>query len=847
MTYGKPLADNTCYHTITSMFELQASKYPNEVALIYETCILTYQALDERANQLAGLMKSIAQIEPDNLIAVCLDRNENLIISLLAVLKTGGAYVPIDPNFPIHRIEYILKDTCPKLIICNQSNLCKISSVNQNTSVLLIDEPQTQNKINTFPIKKPEANISNKNLAYVIYTSGTTGTPKGVMIEHASFIELIHSIQSLHFNNKEQINTYSITNYVFDIFGLEYGLPLFSGGTITLGNIEFSQLNCSNYSFLQMTPSFICSKLDEIIPSPSCKLFIGGEPLSPQLLRKSLKKFSSVTNLYGPTETTIWSTAKIYTQEKAKITLGKAFANEELYILDQNLHPAQQGDVGELYIGGIGLARGYLNLDDLTQEKFINSPFNNSQKLYKTGDMVRVLVNNDIEYIGRNDFQVKIRGYRIELGEIETVLSEFPGIQQSIVVSKTYQLNNLLIGYFVSKEPLEESRILNYLESKLPNYMIPQKLIGLTKFPLTFNGKIDRNALPEPIISLFSDSYIPPSNELENTIVKIWQTVLGLNEAAIGLDDDFFKLGGNSISAIKIISEINKKFKLQLKIVDIFINKTLGLFVKKITNNDLKYQSIIKFNDTEDFHTKPYIFMIHPASSGCEVYSSLATKIKNIFNCYGIDSYNLYNKPKIEKLNELAQYYLNQINLHIFQQNIKEWHIFGWSFGGQIAMEMAYILEQNGFSNINIYLLDTVLNDLTLFKIRTELDIHPLKEHHKKNALLKGYDEEYVKLIIENMEIEHKLICQNITNSLTKSKVYLFKASLVENTEMIQSNSLIEYISNLESNNIEFFLSETSKLHLYQVEHANHNNILTQEEYINEVLKKIIIENDFDK
>lgn len=823
--------------TIQSIFERASFKYPEQTAIIYESNSLSYRQLNEKANQLAHFMLSTTKIEPDNLIALCMDRNEFLIISLLAILKTGGAYVPIDPNFPDDRIEYILKDTSPKLILTNQSNFFKINSIRRNSCVIPVDELFIKNKVLTFPVSNPEVNISNKNLAYVIYTSGTTGYPKGVMIEHLSYIDVINSIKNLHFKNNEMINTYSITNYVFDIFGLEYGLPLLNGGTITLGNLEFSKLDCSKYSFIQMTPSFLNLKLDEILPSSACHLFVGGEPLNAQLLRNALKKFPSVTNLYGPTETTIWSTAKVYNQEETRITIGSAFENEQLYILKHNLCPVLQGEIGELHIGGVGLARGYLNRDDLTREKFIIPPFSKKMNLYKTGDMVRLLANGEIQYVGRTDFQVKVRGYRIELGEIESVLAEFPGIQQCIVIAKPYQSDTILIGYYVSKEKFDDQIILDYLQSKLPKYMVPQKLFRLTELPLTFNGKLDRKSLPEFSISLFADSYIAPSREPEKMIAKIWEKILGFNELNIGLNDDFFKLGGHSISAIKLIAEVNKNFATKLNIIDIYTNTTLCSFTKRVERNNSKYRSIIKYNHLQDIPDKPYIFMIHPGAGGCEVYSSLATKMNNLFNCYGVDSYNLYHSTKIDNLNELAQYYLNQISHHAPKANTKAWNFLGWSLGGQIALEMAAILEQHGYSNINIYLLDTVLNDSNLSKIRTELDIIPLKANHKKTALSKGYVEGYVRLLIENMDVEHKLICQNITGELTTSKVYLFKASIVESTE---NNPIQEHMATLKHNNIELYLKDKSNFHLIQVKHADHNNILKQEAFIYKTINKLV-------
>lgn len=824
------------FQTIATLFEQQVDKFPDEVAIICRNLSLTYRQLNDRANQLANYILSIADIRADDLIVMLLDRNEYMIISLLAILKVGGAYVPISPNFPNKRIEYILNDACPKLIITNQDYFIMLKNIEHDVPILPVDGQQLKNKSVNFSTNNTGINISNSNLAYVIYTSGTTGQPKGVMIEHFSVVELVNNIKSLHFKDTEKINTYSMTNYVFDIFGLEYGLPLLNGGSVTLGDTAFNELNCVNYSFLQMTPSLLSLKLDNILPTKSCKLFVGGEPLSIHLLKKSLKKFPSTTNFYGPTETTIWSSAKTYIKEASRITIGNALRNEQLLVLQQNLNPTPKGEIGELFIGGVGLARGYLNKDGLTQDKFIKSPFNTHQNLYKTGDLARILVDGEIEYIGRNDFQIKIRGHRIELGEIETILSEIPGVQQSIVIVTTHNANQFLIAYYASREKLDEKLVINYLRSKLPNYMIPQQLIHLTQFPLTMNGKIDRESLPEPTIALYA-KYIPPKSDTEVIIADIWEEILRLNKGTVGLEENFFALGGHSIFAIQLISVVNKKFNLKLNIVDIYTNQTLRYFANKVESNDLKYQSIIKFNHSQDISTIPHLFMIHPGAGGCEVYTSLASKMVDIFNCYGVDSYNLYHSTKINTLHELAQYYLNQINLNVFRNNDKEWHLLGWSLGGQIALEMAVILERQGYSNITIYLLDTVLNDSTLLKMRTELDVASLKEYHKNAATIKGYNEEYISLLIENMDVEHRLICQNITKKLGKSKILLFKASLIESTE---HTPLPQYISTLQHNNIEYFLKKRQNFYCYSVDQANHNNILLQEDYLYKTIKELV-------
>lgn len=826
-------------NTIAAVFEHQVFKYPDKIAVISEKVILTYRQLNQRANQLAYLIQSQENFKTNNLIVVCLDRNEAIIISILAILKAGAAYVPIDPRFPEQRIKFILSDVNPAILLCNSSDLITLNAIKPSgTITLALDDVAIQNKMYAYPtINNFNKSTTNRDLAYVIYTSGTTGQPKGVMVEQLSYLDLIKNIWDLNFNQQEQIRTYSITNYIFDIFGLEYGLPLLSGGTITLGGTDQYPLNCSDYDFVQMTPSLLSLKLNAITFAGTCKLFVGGEPLNPNLLQQALEKFHSVSNLYGPTETTIWSATKIYTQMQSPITIGQALKNEQLLVLDESLSQISVGEIGELYIGGLGLARGYLNRADLTKEKFIQHPFNANQKLYRTGDMVRLLANGEIEYIGRNDFQIKINGYRIELGEIETIISQITGVKQTVVVAKEEKNINHLVGYYTANVPIDDATFYDHLRNSLPSYMIPSRLVYLEKFPLTFNGKLDRSALPDPKNQLTYNTKKVPTTTIEKIVSDLWAQILELESNTINLEDDFFKLGGNSISGTRLITAINKEFSTKLNIIDIYTSKTVRAFIQKVTKKSLSYQPIVSFNESgHDIH-KSNIYMIHPGAGGCEVYHSLALKLEALFNCYGLDSYNLYNQVKIDNLNKLAHYYLKQINLCSLKSKRSDWHLLGWSLGGQIALEMAVILEKQGIDNITVYLLDTVLNDQNLLKLRSALDIIPLKAKHEENALLHGYDKEYVQLVISNMDVEHQLICQNITDKLNVTKIHLFKATLMEQKNI---NAITQYISCLKMNNIEYFFNNKDYFNLYTISDADHNNILLQEEYLYEKIKAII-------
>ena len=578
--------------TISQLFEEQVLNSPNSTAVKYKDTELTYNQLNEKANQLAHYLRIIYQITPDSLVAICLDRNENMLISILAILKSGGAYVPIDPTFPSTRISYQLKDTSARIVLTSEAFQEKLESIisselNVNDiTVCALDSFYIQQQL----IIQPKTNLHNvcmvSNLAYVIYTSGTTGNPKGVMIEHISYINLIISIKNLYFTGIDKIRTYSVTNYVFDIFGLEYGLPLLTGGTITIGIKDFMTLDCSEFHFIQMTPSLCKLKLNYLLNTSYIKLFLGGEKLSKSLLSSILRKNIETINFYGPTETTIWSSSKLYKAHDSSwnfVTLGKPLENQKIYILTDTLTPLPVGAVGEIYIGGIGVARGYLNNVKLTQEKFIQNPFSSLEKceyernkLYKTGDLGRWLQNGEIEYIGRNDSQVKINGYRIELGEIESAILNYKGIEHAVILKRKSKKissdleDEYLVGYYITTEEKSEEDILNYLRGKLPSYALPIALIRVDNFPLTVNGKLDEKALLDlPLQSSYTTKVLDSqNNEYEKIIVDIWAKVLGID--TVNKHDNFFDLGGNSLLLTAVYAQLPQKIKEKITIMHFF-------------------------------------------------------------------------------------------------------------------------------------------------------------------------------------------------------------------------------------------------------------------------------------
>ncbi|MBP9743123.1 MAG: amino acid adenylation domain-containing protein, partial [Burkholderiales bacterium] len=1251
--------------TIHQLFEEQVEKTPDNIAVIYENYKLTYSELNQRANQLAHYIKHHYHICPDDLIGLFLNRSENILIGILAVLKSGGAYVPIDPNYPDGRIHYILEDTQVKVILGDSFHKNRLEQLNKydqdSLPVLFIDDFYDIHKPPIVAIPNPQTAVVSNNLAYVIYTSGTTGNPKGVEIEHSSFVNTIVGIKETYFSNNHA-NTYSVTNYTFDIFGLEYALPLICGSRLCVGNLDFMRLDCSKYDFIQMTPSICNIKLGCLINTSNVMVLIGGERLEINLVNKLVRKNINYINLYGPTETTIWSLSKLNKSskkqnKKQKISIGKPLPNQQFYILNStNLNIVPMGAIGELYIGGASVARGYRNNFKLTTEKFVPTPFllNNSKpKLYKTGDLVKLFNNGNVAYIGRNDLQIKIHGQRIELREIENALSLYTGIKQcvvtlkyknnlaanylvgyyikefqtnskdssqlitnwkniydaaysrlditdyknnfigwnssytgqpiphtemsewrediiirianlhpkrileigsgsglllfklinnncehyyacdlseqaikytkniiaslgysskftafvssadnipfadlsklydtvilnsviqyfpslqyleelilkvidnidtigrifigdirdfrllecfaysvlsfknsvvdvpdieyfklkekellispeyffylknnnsyissvellpklgnainemncyrydvilhinkkvnnspsavnclekadvklsfgvkeitafsetkelirqidsnrfkkvidilnlltsnsdedlyikypnfrvareyikykhlynneckltstqvdtllnieqltkmfhqagykmqlyldiesplylNIVASKRIQLEKIMINYpqyFINQRnfanaPMQNIKSLDnqyneglrkYLETKLPDYMIPHYLIQVNNIPLNSNGKIDYNLLPNPDF-IVSDTYVAPTTDLEKELCGIFSQILNIAIDQIGIKDNFFKIGGNSILAIKLIAKINNQLKFKIKVIDVFIRNTVQSLATYLSHINEKFNLIANLNHVYD---KLNIFMIHPAFAGAEVYTKLAGKLSDIYSCYGLDNYNLYHYKKIKDIKYIADFYLdaiNRIRKDTNQEN-EPYVLLGWSLGGQIALNMAYILEQSGYTNIYLILIDSVypdnyfaenLSQVTLDESRLELF-----------ARQAGFDPEYAAMVKNNFKYDLKLSFQEILIKLNYTKILLFKAMQKEAILFLQNyDPLKEYTLSLRYNNIDKVVN-VENISLVKFKDSNHFNLLEQRELI---------------
>jgi amino acid adenylation domain-containing protein len=555
-----------CIH---ELFEAQVERTPEAVAAVYGDGRLTYGELNDRAGRVAERLRRHG-VGPEVLVGLYMERSLDLVVGVLGILKAGGAYVPMDPQYPRERVSFMLADAQPLAVLTQQSLRSQLPA--HPAQVVCLD---AQNEGASAPGSQradgrcPQAD----NLAYVIYTSGSTGQPKGVAIEHRNAVNFIQWGREA-FSDAEMAGVLASTSICFDLSIFELFVTLSRGGKVILAEnaLQLSNLAARHeVTLINTVPSAIGELLkDSGVPPGVLVVNLAGEPLSPALVNRlyGLKTVKKVNDLYGPTETTTYSTFALR-QPDAKPTIGRPLANTRVYILDDRQEPVPPGVAGELYIGGIGVARGYLNRPELTKEKFICDPFSAEPeaRLYRTGDLCRYQANGDIEYLGRLDQQVKIRGFRIELGEIEAVLGEHEAIQESVVVARENKAEEKeLAAYLVIREGRVPTvaELREHLMKKLPDYMVPIAFVTLEKLPLTPNGKVDRKALPVPAENRLGSGaeFVAPRTPTEQALAKIWAGLLGVER--ISIHDNFFALGGHSLMAVRLVFRVRKEFNVEL-------------------------------------------------------------------------------------------------------------------------------------------------------------------------------------------------------------------------------------------------------------------------------------------
>ncbi|MEG4517840.1 MULTISPECIES: amino acid adenylation domain-containing protein [unclassified Microcoleus] len=593
---------------VNELFEAQAERTPDAIAVVFQNEYLTYRELNKKANNLASYLQKIG-VNPEVLVGIYVDRSLEMMVGLLGILKAGGAYVPLDPAYPPERLGFMLEDAKISVLLTQKKLL---ESLPKNSASLVFLDADWEG---ISSCGGPVVGLQNSsNLAYVIYTSGSTGKPKGVQISHASAVNFLNSMrQQLAIANRDV--WLAVTSLSFDIAALELFLPITTGSRVVVASREVASngeklletLTNSGATVMQATPaSWKMLLAAGWQGNHQLKILCGGEALPRQLANQLLLRGAAVWNLYGPTETTIWSTLYQVDRKDESVSIGRPIANTQIFILDSYLMPVPVGVFGELHIGGAGLSRGYLNRPELTAEKFTPNPFAEdpihasfilhpssfilSERLYKTGDLARYLPDGNIEFMGRSDHQVKVRGFRIELGEIEAVLSQYPAVREAIaLVREDNPGDKRLVAYIVANSELRaghgdtaptHSEFINhlrvFLKQKLPQYMVPSAFVLLEAMPLTPNGKIDRRSLraPDTNTAEFESNLAVPRTPDEQLIAEIWAEVLGLER--VGIHDNFFELGGHSLLATQAIARLREAFKIELPLRVLFESPTVA-------------------------------------------------------------------------------------------------------------------------------------------------------------------------------------------------------------------------------------------------------------------------------
>lgn len=616
-------------NTISELFEAQATQTPDAVAVIFEDHYITYQMLNEKANQLGHYLRQQG-VTSETPVAICMDRSPTLLATILGILKAGGAYVPLDASHPQERIAYILKDSQAKLLLMTADLKEKFSFIHHLSSVsseksyqsppqcitieMMSETIQAQSNTNlSLPVSKAQ-------LAYVIYTSGSTGSPKGVLVEHQSVVNYARWFDEYSACQPGQRLDFS-SKYIFDMAVTTSIVPLMLGLTVVICHEDVKQdmrsylnhLALQQVQLIKMTPSYFRVLLLEVkshvTPLPALQtLVLGGENLSTADCADWLSIYPNhvLINEYGPTEATVAvsqyqvTTANVSTLGKS-VPIGRPGAEMYCYILDDMLRPVQLGELGELYIGGLCLARGYLNQPGLTQKHFIVNTSN--ERLYKTGDLCRQLPDGELFYEGRIDDQIKIRGFRIEPGEIEASMASLQGIEKAVVLAREdHQGDKRLIAYYLLKEgnqALDDHQIRAFLQQHLPDYMVPVAFVRVDMFPLTANGKLDQGALPIPQF-ITSQHFLMPKTDLEKSLVAIWSEELGVSP--IGLKDDFFELGGDSLLAARIVLKINNTLKKNMSLHVFYAYSTIEQLIPMLDTESMQTQLVAQ-KDTDSHAT----------------------------------------------------------------------------------------------------------------------------------------------------------------------------------------------------------------------------------------------------
>ncbi|PHS10315.1 MAG: hypothetical protein COA88_02400 [Kordia sp.] len=704
-SFNKTEKDYSHAKTILNLITSRATEVPNQTAISFGTESLNYGQLIKKVNVFANhLIES--GVQPNEIVGVMTYRSVEMIVAILGIMQVGATYLPLDPDYPVSRVRYMLEKTRIKKMVINRDELLEFDGL----------EYIDITKINFEGAKELKDILATpESLAYIIFTSGSTGNPKGVMIEQKALVNFVLGVQEkIDFKDKKILG---LTTISFDIFVLETYIPLAMGGHIIIASEEqqkdselLNQLILdAGIDYLQTTPSRLqLLKYDKLAEKSLKKidvLMVGGEAL-PKSLFNEIKNIEGlrIFNMYGPTETTVWSTIQELSK-KETITLGKPISNTQVYILDDKLRLMPIGVSGDVYIGGHGLARGYWEDSKLTSQQFIDNPFVEGTKIYKTGDIGKWGQNGELVYEGRADHQVKIRGYRIELGEIENALKSINDVLDVAVIADSNDAYKYLIAYYVSSEKLEFSYLVDCLHDILPEYMIPEVFIHLDELPLTPNGKLDKKALPKSEPMVESDKqHQEADTDTEKQLILIWEGIL--NRTGISVNDNFFEIGGNSLSIILMKTLISNEFLNALNIADIFANPTISKLAKLISpTEDSKDDNFSFFNLSDDFleNTESNGFKL----LSLEMEEGMLDELTELASNFNLEVNDVFSTAFIYALYEISD--SDKIEIHCLDKTNKEFDRVKIDFEIVESIEGLFqqytVQQKNTWDNVSVNII----------------------------------------------------------------------------------------------------------------------------------------------
>lgn len=695
--------------TIAEIFEAQVAKAPERVALSFTGATLTYQELNDRANQLARHLQA-AGVGPDRLVALCLDRSPEMLVALLAILKAGGAYVSLDTSYPPDRLAFMLADAQASVVLTHSKlrERIPVSAAGETPAFRIIELDTEAATIARQATANLAATAGASNLAYVCYTSGSTGRPKGVCVTHRGVLRLVLNPDYIEVGPDDVFT--QISNSAFDASTFEIWGSLLHGArlviippTTLLSPSELQACVEREKVTVMLVTTAVFNQQVEFRPDCFRSLRVvlfGGESANAGSVRAVLQGGPPrhLVHVYGPTETTTLATAyevRELAADAVTVPIGRPIANTTAYVLDPRGQPVPIGVAGELYVGGVGVARGYLRRPELTAERFVPDPFQPGPdaRLYRTGDRVRWRADGNLEFMGRFDRQVKIRGFRLELGEIETVLERHPSVKQAVVEVRDGDLaERRLIAYVATDDPaLGSTELRQYLQSRMAEYMIPAGWVILETLPLNANGKVDRAALPAPQTANRSE-HVAARDETERQLVEIWTAVLGVER--VGVRDRFFDLGGHSLLAVRMIARLEKVFGRKLPVAAIFQHGTIEELATLLRSETVEYASATAVVEIQAQGERPPLFLVHGVGGGMFWgYANLARHLGAEQPLLAFKSRGLDGLPEYPTIEELAGQYVADLRS---RQKVGPYRLGGYCFGGLVAYEMARQLEAAG-------------------------------------------------------------------------------------------------------------------------------------------------------